>query len=599
VSRRSLSGPSPRSDADSWQAGAANHTSFVQIMRERAEEHPKDEAFLFLGDDHLRLSYGELDRRARAVAAAIQACTQPGERVLLLYPPGPEYVVALFGCFYAGVVGVPAYPPDPTRLSRTLPRLHAIMDDARAAAVLTIGAIREVAGALLEDRFATTELLATDSEPTGMEDSWRDPEAQPDTLALLQYTSGSTRTPRGVMLSHANLLRNSEFIRRAFGHSLHSRGVIWLPPYHDMGLIGGVLQPIYAGFPCALMSPLTFLRRPLLWLRAISDYGGTTSGGPNFAFEMCVRRIAPEQREGLDLSSWDLAFNGSEPIRKDTLDAFADTFAPYGFRRESFYPCYGLAEATLMVTGGVKLQPLRALRVDAVMLDQERSATPSPDGMPAKTILGCGHPDREHSVLIVDPETQMSRAELEIGEIWVSGPSVARGYWNAPDDTAETFRATLLGGSQRYLRTGDLGFLADGELFVTGRAKDLVIVAGRNYYPLDIEQACEDVIGLRRNCGAAFAVEHDGRDGVALVYEFASDPSIDTDAVIGSIRKAVARDLQLQVHAVTLIEPRTIPKTSSGKVQRNLCRLQFLQGTLDAVAEWSLRTAGQGPVDAL
>lgn len=568
---------------------AADPASFVQILRNRAQERPDDEAFVFFGDDDGQLSYGELDRRARGVAAAIQTGAEPGERILLLYPPGLEYVVALFGCLYAGAVGVPAYPPDPARLNRTLPRLHAILRDARARTVLTIEGIRAVAGDLLEDSFDGMRLLATDTDAAGGAGAWRDPTPGPETLALLQYTSGSTGTPRGVMLTHGNLLRNSEFIRRSFGHSPISRGVIWLPPYHDMGLIGGVLQPVYAGFPCTLMSPLTFLRRPLHWLRTISSYGGTTSGGPNFAYEMCVRRISPEQREGLDLSSWDLAFNGSEPVRKDTLDAFADAFAPCGFRREAFYPCYGLAEATLMVSGGAKLQPLRTFRADAALLDQKLSAEPAPEGTRTKIVVGCGLPDREHAIAIVDPDTLARRAEREIGEIWVAGPSVAQGYWKHAHGTVETFGATLPDdGSGPYLRTGDLGFLLAGELFVTGRAKDMVVVAGRNHYPLDIEQACEGVSGLRRNCGAAFAVERDGREGVALVYELASDPSVDADAVVNGIRKAVAGALGLQVQAVTLIAPRTIPKTSSGKVQRWVCRSQFLDGTLEAVAEWSI-----------
>jgi acyl-CoA synthetase (AMP-forming)/AMP-acid ligase II len=514
-------------------------SSFADILGVRARDDPDATAFVFEGEQ--RMSYAELDARARTIAAALADAR--GERVLLVYPPGLEYVAALFGCFYAGAVAVPAYPPDPARLERSLPRLEAIIRDAEPKVVLTIEILTELVGA--------GNALATDTLPPG---SWA-AQVEPGDVALLQYTSGSTAAPRGVMLTHANLLHNSEFIRRAFGNTKRSQGVIWLPPYHDMGLIGGILQPVYGGFPCLLMSPFTFLQRPINWLRAISKHRGTVSGGPNFAFELCLRRIDEAERAELDLSSWEIAFNGSEPVRPETIDAFSEMFAPCGFRREAFFPCYGLAEGTLMVTGG------------------ERLAGPRLRRHGDKQLVGCGRPDPDHRVVIADAAGEPV-ADGEEGEICVSGPSVAAGYWRDGDF-----------GS--LLRTGDLGLLADGELYVTGRIKELVIVAGRNHHALDIELACERAVPqLRRGCGAAFSYDGTGREHIGVVYEVRDDPGLDADAVIRAMRQAVTRAVGASVGGVVLIPPRSIPKTSSGKVQRGVCRTRFADGTLPVVAEW-------------
>ncbi|HEX5619320.1 MAG TPA: fatty acyl-AMP ligase [Solirubrobacteraceae bacterium] len=513
-------------------------SSFADILSQRAREDPDATAFVFEGEE--RVSYAELDARARTIAAALADAR--GERVLLVYPPGLEYVAAMFGCFYAGVVAVPAYPPDPARLERSLPRLEAIIRDAEPKVVLTIEVLTGLVGG---------NTLATDTLPPG---SWSAPVESGD-VALLQYTSGSTAEPRGVMLTHANLLHNSDFIRRAFGNTERSCGVIWLPPYHDMGLIGGILQPVFVGFPCHLMSPFTMLQRPVNWLRAISEHGGTVSGGPNFAFELCLRRIDESDRAELDLSSWEIAFNGSEPVRPETIDAFSEMFAQCGFRREAFFPCYGLAEGTLMVTGG------------------ERLAGPRLRRHGDKDLVGCGRPDPEHQVVIVDPAGE-PLGEGEEGEICVTGPSVAAGYWRD-------------GSFGPLLRTGDLGLLADGELYVTGRIKELVIVAGRNHHALDIELACERAVPqLRRGCGAAFSYDGTGREQIGVVYEVRDDPELDADAVIRAMRQAVTSAVGAGVGGIALIPPRSIPKTSSGKVQRGVCRARFTDGTLPAVAQW-------------
>ena len=520
--------------------------SFAEILATHAREDPDGTAFIFEGDE--RVTYAQLDARARTIAAGLADAR--GERVLLVYPPGLEYVAALFGCFYAGAVAVPAYPPDPSRLERSLPRLEAIIRDATPKVVLTIAVLTELVGG---------DTLATDTLPEG---SYFEP-AEPGDVALLQYTSGSTAAPRGVMLTHANLLHNSDFIRRAFGNTEHSSGVIWLPPYHDMGLIGGILQPVFVGFPCLLMSPFTMLTRPVNWLRAITEHRGTVSGGPNFAFELCLRRVAEHEREGLDLSSWEIAFNGSEPVRAETIDAFSEMFAPCGFRREAFFPCYGLAEGTLMVTGGVRLAGPRV----------------RPHG--DKLLVGCGRPDPEHQVVIADPGLDAPLADGEQGEICVSGPSVAAGYWRE-------------GEFGELLRTGDLGLLDDGELYVTGRIKELVIVNGRNHHALDIELACERAVSqLRRGCGAAFAYDGDGREHIGIVYEVRDDPELDADAVIAAMRQAVMSVVGARLSAVALIPPRSIPKTSSGKVQRGVCRTRFADGTLPLVGQW--RSAADQP----
>ena len=552
---------------------------FAEVLRRRARAQPDATAFTFRGDDgESSVTYAQLDRRAQSLASAIRAAEASGERVLILHPPGLDYVAALFACFAAGAVAVPAYPPDPTRWNRTLGNLAAIARDTRPALVLTAGPIRDLLEGELRRRREALGLRYLTAD--AVDGSAPDVTVALEDLALIQYTSGSTAAPRGVMLSHANLLSNSEFIQRAFGTSPDSRAVVWLPPYHDMGLVGGVLQPVFGGFPCVLMSPLTFLRRPVSWLRAVSDHRATVSGGPNFAYDLCVRRVRPEDASRLDLSSWELAFSGAEPVRRSTVTAFSERFAHCGFRPRSLYPCYGLAEGTLMVTGGAR----QAL---------PRFLGRGEPGHPVTSVAGCGRPDRGHVVLIVDPSSRMPLPDGRVGEIWTAGPSVACGYWHRPVESRDTFAATLAdGGRGPFLRTGDLGFLLDGELFVTGRLKDLLVIGGRNHYPTDIEQACEAAApALRSGCGAAFAVERRDRERVAIVYEVAAEPGADYDGMIAAMRRGAAQATGAQLDFVTLIEPRTIPKTSSGKVQRQRCRTLYLARRLDVVFEWSLTGA--------
>ncbi|MGZ3458113.1 MAG: fatty acyl-AMP ligase, partial [Archangium sp.] len=495
---------------------ASQATTLLELLEERAESRREAPLFTFVEDapgDETVLGNAGLLRRARSIGAALQQVAAAGERAVLLYPPGLEYVAGFFGCLAAGVVAVPAYPPDPTRLERTLPRLRAIIQDAQATVVLTTSFILSMGEMLFETApdLKALRWMATDELPEGTEAGWRRPGLGRDSLAFLQYTSGSTGTPKGVELTHGNLLHNLRLIHGAFRMHEASAGVIWLPPYHDMGLIGGILGTVYGGFSTSLMSPLTFLRRPLRWLEELSRTGGTISGGPNFAFDLCVRKTTEAERQALDLSRWEVAFCGAEPIRPETLERFAQAFACSGFRREAFYPCYGLAEGTLIVSGGDVGVPPVLQPLDVERLREGRVVPAEPTHPKAQTLVGCGRSLQEQEVLVIHPETRERRAPGEVGEIWVRGPSVARGYWARPEDTERDFHARTAEGAGPFLRTGDQGFLQEGQLFVTGRLKDLIIIRGRNHHPQDIELTAEHASpALRAGCGAAFSVDVEG-----------------------------------------------------------------------------------------
>ncbi|NMO13896.1 AMP-binding protein [Pyxidicoccus fallax] len=567
-------------------------SSLVELARRRAEQHPQQRAYTFLVDgdaEEAHLTYAELDRRARTIGGFLQGLGARGERVLLLYPPGLDYVAAFVGCLYAGAVAVPAYPPDPMRVARTLPRLEAVIQDARARFALTTGFIQSVAESLAKQSAALAGLtwVATDSLEDSAADGWKDPGATRESLAFLQYTSGSTGTPRGVMLSHGNLLHNSFAIHRCFEHSEASRGVIWLPPYHDMGLIGGVLQPLAGGFPVVLMSPLDFLKRPARWLEAISRHKATTSGGPNFAYDLCVRKTTPEQRAALDLSTWDVAFNGAEPVRAETMERFAQAFAVSGFRKQAFYPCYGLAEATLIASGGRKaaLPVERMYSRESIQQGRAEAAQPGTEGV--STLVGCGQSVLDQELLIVDPESHQPAPVGRLGEIWVRGASVASSYWERPEESQATFHARRADtGEGPYLRTGDLGFFADGELFVAGRIKDLVILRGRNHYPQDLELTAEGSHpAMRPGCSAAFSVEAEGEERLVVVMEVDRKQLAEPAEAIDALRRAIASAHEVAVGTVVLIPPGGLPKTSSGKVQRRACRAMYLAGELEVLAE--------------
>ena len=560
--------------------------TYVELLRKKALAHPERRAYTFLTDgetEEVHFTCEDLDRRARAIAATLQDAGARGERVLLLYPPSLEYIAAFFGCLYAGAVAVPVYPP---RLNQNLVRLQSIIEDSQPALTLTTSSSLSRSAAQFDKTPILKNLryLATDSIDDELTDHWREPNITSESLAFLQYTSGSTSEPKGVMVSHGNLLHNAEMMKHACPHPPNAVFVSWLPLYHDMGLIGNVLQSLYFDASCVIMSPTAFLQRPFRWLDAISRYQAHTSGAPNFAYDLCVRRITATERATFNLSSWKVAFNGAEPIFRETIERFSETFAPCGFRREAFFPCYGLAEATLFVSGGPKESAPQIKATDPGALKQNRISDRSDEK--AQFLVGCGQTLPQNKIVITDPETLLPCEPEQIGEIWLSGPSVAQGYWNRVEENEQCFRAYHADGDDGpYLRTGDLGFIENGELFIAGRLKDLIIVRGLNHYPQDIEQTVEQCSpALRSGCGAAFSVEIAGEERLVVVQEVAARrDGVDLSAVVESIRESVTLNHDLQVYAVVLIEPGSIPKTSSGKIRRRACRQAFLEGSLEVV----------------
>lgn len=539
------------------------------------------------------LTYEELDRRARAIAAVLQGAGAFGERVLLLYPSGLDFLAAFFGCLYAGAVAVPAYPP---AAHKSTQRLQIIAADAQARLAMTTSAIKlqsETAWSDLTD----IETILTDTLPPGSEAHWQNPVATGATYALLQYTSGSTAMPRGVVVTHENILDNLDIIRSCVDTSPDTAGAFWLPMFHDMGLLTGILEPLYVGAHVTLMSPIAFLQRPVRWLQAISHRRAVITGAPNFALDLCVRRISPEQRATLDLSCLEVLFVSAEPVRSETLNRFAEYFASTGFRQTALYPCYGLAESTLVVAGGTRnSRPVvKWFKADGLARNQVQIALRNDES--ARVLVGCGRTRGNHQIEIVDPMTCRRCPPNQVGEIWVSGPSVAQGYWSRPVETKQTFQAYIADSGQGpFLRTGDLGFCKANELFITGRMKDVIIIHGTNYSPQEIETTVEasDPV-LRSGGGAAFAVDVAGEDRLVTVQEVERGYRLENvDDVIGAIRQRVAEKHGLQIYAVVLVRPGSIPKTTSGKVQRFACRERFLAGTLEAIATKQLSSAPLG-----
>lgn len=583
--------------------------TLVDLLCYRAQHQPNQIAYTFLQDGEIeaaRLTYEELDRKARSIAAHLQSLGAAHERALLLYPPGLEFITAFFGCLYAGVIAIPAYPPRP---NRSISRLEAIVADADASITLTTASLLDT----IEHRFAEVPGLAalhwvpTCTIADHLSSTWQKATVSSDSLAFLQYTSGSTGNPKGVMVSHGNLLSTSADLDRGWVHTSESVMVTWLPTFHDMGLIYGVLQPLYKGFPAYMMAPLSFLHRPYLWLKAISRLRATHSAGPNFAYDLCVRMVSPEQRATLDLSSWYMALNGAEPVRADVLEQFAETFKTCGFNRTAFCPGYGLAETSLKVSAVRKGDRPTFYRVESEALEQNQVVEASKDYQNVKTLVGCGYSEINAKIAIVNPKTLTCSAPKKVGEIWVSSASVAQGYWNRPKETEETFHAYLKdtgvrdsvsAGEGPFLRTGDLGFLKDGELFVTGRIKDVIIIRGRNYYPQDIELTVErSHPALRPSCGVAFTIEVQGQERLVVVQEVERSylRRLDVEEVVGNIYQALQVEHELEVFATVLLKTGSIPKTSSGKVQRRACKAMFLEGNLDIVhlaSRGELKTSG-------
>ncbi|MBS2963707.1 fatty acyl-AMP ligase, partial [Actinocrinis puniceicyclus] len=597
-----------------WQGSEPD--TVAGLLRHHLRHRPDALAYRFLsgsGDnDAHSYTYRQLDRRARTVAVHLAAEGLRGRPVLLLLPPGLEYVACFLGCLYAGAIAVPAYPPDTQRFGQSMPRLAAIARDARATHALTTDALARFAATKREQieelGLGALRWVATDPLDDAAADRWPQPGAAPaDTggsLAFLQYTSGSTAEPKGVMVSNANLVSNLRSIHLRLRHDRDSAMVSWLPPYHDMGLIGGILSPLYGGFPAHLMAPMTFVARPLLWLQTLSRTRASTSVAPNFGFEHCLRRVTPAQRDTLDLSGWRLALNGAEPVRADTLDRFAEYFGPAGFRRSALMPCYGLAEATLMATGVEAADPPAITPFAAEPLGTGRVEPAAGPARAATRLVGCGAPVEDVRVAIVDAETGRRAAADRIGEIWLAGPNIARGYWRRPDATRETFHAAIEGEpGGEYLRTGDLGFLRQGQLHIVGRSKDVVIIQGRNHYPQDVELTVQQAApAVRPGAAAAFAVELDDTEQMVLAFEADARPR-DPAALLAAVRAAVLEQHEVSPHAVLLLKRATIPKTTSGKIQRHGCKRDFLELGLTvlaaSVAREGAAPAAEGPGSAV
>lgn len=595
--------------------------TLAHLMSVRARQQPERTAYVFLLDgeqQRVEFTYAALELAARKWAAKIAEVAVPGDRVLLVLPPGLELIAAFYGALYGGFVAVPAYPP---RGERQIAKLRGVAANAQPRVMVTAPDPRTGAISGFDSDWSmsvlTPEAVATTAEPLPpMDQLTAATRPRPDSIAMLQYTSGATGEPRGVMLTHGNLMHNSRVIAQCFEHTPESRGVIWLPPYHDMGLIGGILQPMYIGFPVVLMSPLHVLQQPVRWLRAVSEWRATTSGGPDFAFDLCADRITAEQRSGLDLSSWQVAFTGAEPVRARTLERFQQTFSQCGFRSEAWLPCYGLAEATLMVSGKERSRPASFLRCSSRDLELGRAAL-DPNG---PELVGCGPVRDGQHLLIVDPHTRRACPDEHIGEIWISGPSVASGYWGRAAESEATFAARLAdapsfagtpegapmgstgaqcptaphGGEPSletpFLRTGDLGFLRDGELFVTGRLKELIIIAGRNHYPQDLERTVENAHPMLQARGCiVFCVEQAHHEVLIAVAEVKRSQRLqlagegDEQAVLRAVRSAVAREHDVQIFDLVLVRPASLPRTSSGKLRRRVCRQQYLDNALQAI----------------
>ncbi len=568
------------------------NTNLVEQLRYWAAALPDKIAFRFLSreeDEPVTLTYQQLDRRARAIAAKLTTKGYAGQRALLLYPPGLDFIEAFFGCHYASVIPVPAYPP---RRNRNMMRINSISNDAQAAVALSVQSVVARSDGSIGDAHSLRRIqwLATETIPDEMEGDWIAPKINPDSVGLIQYTSGSTGNPKGVMLTQQNIMANCSMISHAFGMTRDScSAVFWLPTYHDMGLIGGILTPLFFAAENTLLSPVTFMTRPLRWLQAISDYKAAVSGGPNFSYRWCTMKIKPEECENLDLSSWKVAFNGAEPVRADVLNEFSRKFEPYGFKHSSHYPCYGMAETALIVTGGKKNEAPIVRSFDRNRLTNYEVKLVDVEDESASSLVGSGQVIPTEEVIIVDPEKRSRLNDNEIGEIWINSPSSGIGYWNKPEESTEVFHGRLAkDDGVSYVRSGDLGFFHQGELFVTGRLKDMIIIRGVNRYPQDIEATVENCDERLRSGGAAaFAVDHWDREHLVVVCEVERRRSSHRQDLLDKIRTSVTAEHDLPPDAIVLVKHNSVPKTSSGKVQRHACRREFMEGTLKAVAQWS------------
>jgi acyl-CoA synthetase (AMP-forming)/AMP-acid ligase II len=588
-------------------------STLIDMLRSRAQSHPDQTAFTFVASEEMGdipISFGDLDRQARSIAARLQSLKLDGDRILLLYPPGLEFISAFFGCLYAGAVAVPLPFINVVRPGRWADKLRSIIDNSRPRACLTTERSSVKLENLLNQApdLSSINWLVTDSLGRNVAEEWKPPAASGETLGYLQYTSGSTSNPKGIMITHNNALHTTEDFYLGLQQAPDTILLSWLPHFHDLGLVYGVLMPLYAGIPGYLMPPALFVQHPLKWLSSISRYRVTHTAAPNFAYDLCVARFKPEKCDDLDLSSWRVAVNGAEPVRSATIKRFSDTFAPYRLQQNIFRPAYGLAEATLVVSVAQEAKPVAVCSVRAEHLEKNRIVEvidAGADGANSgiRELVGCGYKVHSINVAIVHPALLTRCLPGEVGEIWVAGPGVASGYWDREQETEMIFRAFIADtGEGPFLRTGDLGFLKGEELFVTGRIKDLIIIDGSNHYPQDIEQTVErSHPAIRAGCCAAFSIDVDAEERLIIVAEVnrhfifqlshqAKTPDTNssghlalTTEVTKHIHQAVAEAHDMNIYEVVLLRQGSVPKTSSGKIQRHACRAGYLAGTLDSV----------------
>ncbi len=574
--------------------------NLIELLEKRANERPSKPVYIFLEDgvrEKQRITFKELSDNAKTIASVLQAKGNKGDRVLLIFPNGVDFIVALFGVFYAGMTGVPVYAP---RKNRNNSRFESVVGDCGADIIFTNQQIfRDLEKNFIDEPYLSDKEFLIFDNISKNDTKWINPGIADEDLAILQYTSGSTGTPNGVMVSHQNIIHNSEIINQGFGHNDHSMGTNWLPNFHDMGLIGALLQPVYMGFCNVIIPPGEFIRNPGNWLKAITKYKTTTAGGPNFTFEYCIDKISEEEINEIDLSSLKVLFCGAEPIHNKTLKSFADHFKSSNFIENQFYPCYGLAEYALMVTGGKISEKPIYLEADSNKLEVGIIEAAS-DTDESTTLVACGYPWLGTTVAIVNPETKKYSKVKEIGEIWVKGKSKTQGYWNNPKETEYTFNAFIQDNNDGpYLRTGDLGFVHGGQLYVTGRIKDLIIIRGLNHYPHDIEKSAEaSHEALQPNASAAFSIIAANEERLVLVHEIRRTHLRDFNAedIYDAIRLAISDEHQILPYTILLIRTGSIPKTSSGKIQRLASKKAFRNNDLIIIDQWIMNLQENVPL---
>lgn len=577
----------------SYRGNGCHFSTLNDVIQYNAEHDPDKviyNSITFADEDERcedKLTNLELDRRVRNLAVILQKFNLEGERALLLYPPGLDYLCAFYACLYSGIIAVPAYPPFSERLAR---RLSSIIKDSGSKVILATDDILFLVKPLMEniEEMTFIEWISTSNLGSDPLNDYKRPDINGDTVAFLQYTSGSTSNPKGVILTHENVLDNLSSLEKNCHYTPESRCFMWLPQYHDMGLIGAVLQAMYTNFFIGFMSPLDFLQNPYRWLKGMSDFKATMSGGPNFAYDLAVKRITDEERATLDLSNWEIAANGGEPVRAETIDRFVETFGPCGFRRETFSPGYGLAESTFYMTSVPIGKSPRIIHLDASSLEQNKIKKVFGETPNCRSLVSNGPVGLSCRVIIVNPDSLCKCPENEVGEIWTSSNSVGLGYWGRKEESEPIFKAFTKDSHEGpFLRTGDLGFIYDGELFITGRQKDLIIIRGRNHYPQDIEKTVEESHNaLRKGCSAVFSIESNDEEKLVVVQEIKKQsvamgvPLVD---VLSSIRRSVIANHDVTPDDIVLIKAGTIQKTSSGKIQRQLTKSKYLKKAFDLV----------------